>query len=153
MDHAIEADRILHFIAEVPPLFLVVLEAMALQRRPEALPVLGKTASRICRVRSWREHVEWSSHRELVSARQMDQGHIHRNSEVVPAAGCDIAVAEEIGSVRPLRPRHHCLTSAHRAVRVQDLETVTIQVKVFVRQRERGRRFVAEVCVLPFVTG
>ena len=106
----------------MPPLLVVVGEALALHDRLEAAAVRRRGAGRVGGVGGGGERIEGRAHLELASGGAVGQCQVDGEAEIVAAAAGDVAVAQEVVAADAAGPVHHGERRAHGAVGVPHLQ-------------------------------
>src|SRR5688572_20198313 len=96
--------------------------------------------------------IERRAHRDFLLRGEIHESEIDRDSKVMPASGCDVAVTEEIAAVRAGRPCNHRLACANRTIRVEDLEQISLCPQVLTHHRESSSSLGAKECAVGFVS-
>lgn len=120
-DDEIEALRIGHLVGEVPPLLVVVRKPLGLHEEREEPPVGRYLARCIHRVGGGRKRIERRAHVEFLAI-AANQGQVHGESQVMPAAARDIAIAKQVLLTRAFGPIDHRQRCPNWTIAIEHLE-------------------------------
>src|SRR5690606_1204246 len=133
----VEAERIGHIEAEVPPLVCIVRETLRLECPHESLTVLPHPSGRGYGGCGGVGRVEGSSHVQGFPGLQPNQREIDREPEIVAAAAGDVAVSYEVRTADALGPLDHCFGRARRTVSIPEEQPQTVRFQRLVCPRKR----------------
>src|SRR4051812_44767136 len=102
----------------MPPLLVVVAEALPLHGLDQHLSVAEYAALSVGGMSGFSKGVERRSHIELGTGSELSQGEVHSQAEVMPTPARDVTLVQQVQATGSPGPIYHSESRSHRPISI-----------------------------------